>query len=462
MSEEVKPVTAAEAWEHVKFVYGFNAEFIRKRGENGASLMLRDGSAVGYKSVRTELPLYQKIEWTDGAEEWPDRRWRTPTNEDAGQPIQYRSDGESEYDRKWKDGVFIYDCGETKIERRYVVTQDGHPSEPLRVQYVRIRIDLPRNAGLVKVQRDGKEYWMSREIIEDTQLFDDLLRSAIDQIGKKELGPSYGFHCSKTDGEGAFAAKQNDERLQADVKPEEPAKPAWEPKPGDWVKLTKPASGMFWNRQMDHLDGKVVMLHSPKEGREAKSGVVVIDPNIGSNMKMQWTIFPAWCSPAEPTQSDRDATLWRHVGKVWRLATDADKGREAVFADKFTGPVGAIVKRRLRGVGGVDGSFPFVTESMTHYKYAWVPIEPEPVQESKPVAKQYREPTAKDVARFKVLVVEVRDVDSEEWKNGHRLRAVLPDGEGFEYRFLTTHVNDNGKPPQLKPWKQARIAVDGV
>lgn len=178
-------------------------------------------------------------------------------------------------------------------------------------------------------------------------------------------------------------------------------------------------------------------LSAPSSERRAVTGLVVVDANAPRLTESQWIIHPSWCTPAEPTQADKDATLWLHEGKVWRLATErADKGREAVFEDRFSGPETAIVKRRLRAVEDVDGSFPFVTESMNRYKYAWVPVEPEPVAEAKPVEKQYREPTAKDVAAHTVVLADIRNEDSELWQEGHRLVSVLPDGEGFSHSIL--------------------------
>jgi hypothetical protein len=443
MSEEVKPVTAAEAWEHVKFVYGFNAEFIRKRGESGASLMLRDGSAVGCKSVRTELPLYQKIEWTDGATEWPDRRWRTPTNADVQQKVEVR-DRESE---GWRPATFLMDLGEKNPRDRYAVVIEGGPG-PQLYRHARIRAGLPTDAGMVKVQRNGKELLISRELVEDF----DAIKSMWDSVWRQKHGMTI-------DEWIAGQAKS----LCGDSKPEEPAKPAWEPKPGEWVKIKKPESVdySYWHEAMDWLDGRTVLLSAPNSERRAVTGLVVVDANAPKQMENQWIIRPKWCSPAEPTQADRDATLWLHEGKVWRLATEADVGGIAIFEDYFSGPSHDRMANKLDYIAR-QMVHKFRSATGSGWKYAWVPAEPEPSQESKPAEKQYREPIIKDLATWKVVIVDVRNGDHEEWQKGYRLSAVLPDGEGFSHRFLTTPAIDDSLPRVISTWKQARIAVDGV
>lgn len=238
---EIKPVTAAEAWEHVKFVYGKNAICIRKlEVGDGFDLILHNSATLmGDSSApATVVPFGgMVIEWADGAEEWPDGRFRAPTNLDIGQQIEFKHRGDA--DGEWMDGTFIYDMGDScNPEKRYAVKYDRHTHGPLFVGKARIRADQPRDAGLVKVHRNGRELLISRELMEDF----DAIKSVWDSVWKKKHGMTVDEWITSQ-------AKS----LLSDGKPGEPAKPAWVPKPGDWVKIKKPkyVDYVYWHEEME-------------------------------------------------------------------------------------------------------------------------------------------------------------------------------------------------------------------
>jgi hypothetical protein len=277
----------------------------------------------------------------------------------------------------------------------------------------------------------------------------------------------------------------------------------WEPKAGDWVKVTKPeitrAKGKpSWVRSMDRYDGKVLPVHSTGE-----NGLVTL-------FGLGWDFHSSWLSPAEapvgvkatgfaalpldltqdlmdasvaPEASDEDADEWRvpHPGDVgsiiqvrdadsgWRwtdrkllaiIPEDLDKPNRGSFvcATKdgdetticFTWKFARIAKQKPAVEPPAEA--PEVPVGVTGF--AGLPLDltqdrrvasgaPEASDED---ADEWRVPDVDDIGKL----VEVRDSETGRWRT-RRLMAVLGvyDGKG---QFVCK--GDAG----CYLWKHARIS----
>jgi hypothetical protein len=131
---------------------------------------------------------------------------------------------------------------------------------------------------------------------------------------------------------------KDDEVIFARPVADEPAKkpePAWEPKVGDWVKVTRPEDWIEWDFPkcegwMHHFDGKVGRI------QEAWGNNFQIVGFANEN-SFRCELHPSWLSPAEPPEPEyREPVL------------PADAGKECEFSDDGN----AWTEGKLRGYTG--------------------------------------------------------------------------------------------------------------
>lgn len=187
-----------------------------------------------------------------------------------------------------------------------------------------------------------------------------------------------------------------------------------------WYRISKPTDGLGWCPEMEWMDGAVVWVRPVVNGRRSwYCGLAVVDPRAGSNLQYQWDINPAWCSPAEPSVEDMDATfLLSPSGVVWRLAGSNDVGKPALFSKdlKFSWldrPDNA--GREIVDIDMKSGRGRFASYRGGWFRFAWVPFDV-----SAPPASARKEPgaSAADVRRRLCEAREVALQDANKEKAG--------------------------------------------
>lgn len=120
------------------------------------------------------------------------------------------------------------------------------------------------------------------------------------------------------------------------IRNEKPAKepePAWEPKVGDWVKVTRPSDWEewdhpYWAPQMHQFDGKVGKIESEREGRFHVCGFAWYG--------LRFVFHRDWLTPADPPATEkppepeyREPVLPGDAGKVCEFSIDGNAWTEA-------------------------------------------------------------------------------------------------------------------------------------
>ena len=120
---------------------------------------------------------------------------------------------------------------------------------------------------------------------------------------------------------------------------DEPAKqPAWEPKVGDWVRVTRPEDWIEWKHPrwegsmhksdgMHKFDGQVGQIEREREGHFQIRGFV-------ASKECSYIFHRDWLSPAEPPASEkpaepeyREPVLPADAGKYCQFSDDGIKWR---------------------------------------------------------------------------------------------------------------------------------------
>jgi hypothetical protein len=218
----------------------------------------------------------------------------------------------------------------------------------------------------------------------------------------------------------------------------EPAKqpdPAWEPKVGGWVLVTRPenwvkCSSPWWNESMHRFDGQVGQIEREREGHFQIRGFV-------ASKECSYIFHRDWLSPAKPPEPVEPIRSWVPEGYSLVEMALPDVMAQAIGEGNALVWKKPVIGERFCGEEGTETS----TRDYSHYYY---PV----LVPTRPPAVQYREPTQADVGRM----VEVRDVEEESWES-RELLAVLP--QHIKYRIAV----DSGEGLAML-WRFARIKKD--
>ena len=107
------------------------------------------------------------------------------------------------------------------------------------------------------------------------------------------------------------------------IEPAEPL-PAWEPKVGDWVKVTRPGDWTEWEHptwqgEMHEFDGRVGQI-------ERESGDCFQVCGFAAPNGFCWQFHRDWLSPAEPPEPEyREPVLPQDAGKPCEFSDDGSK-----------------------------------------------------------------------------------------------------------------------------------------